>query len=87
MVFFSDQGLKVTFVTPLDTISSEKMVAMGRADIALTYQPSFIYHAASGLPLIRFATLVASPLNCIVALKNGQIKKLQDLKGKKNWLQ
>ncbi len=36
-----------------------------------------------GLPLVRIATLVDSPLNSLVVLKDGGITKLEDLKGKK----
>jgi putative hydroxymethylpyrimidine transport system substrate-binding protein len=35
------------------------------------------------LPLIRVGTLVATPLNCLLVLKNGPIKSPQSLSGKK----
>ena len=36
-----------------------------------------------GLPLVRFGTLIATPLNCLIVLKDGPVKTLADLKGKK----
>ena len=36
-----------------------------------------------GLPLVRIGTLVATPLNCLLVLKNGPIKTIEDLKNKK----
>jgi putative hydroxymethylpyrimidine transport system substrate-binding protein len=36
-----------------------------------------------GLPLVRVGTLVATPLNCLLVLKDGPIKQLSDLKNKK----
>ena len=36
-----------------------------------------------GLPLVRFGTLIETPLNCLIVLKDGPIKTLADLKGKK----
>ena len=38
---------------------------------------------AEGLPLVRVGTLVATPPNCLLALEDGPIKTLADLKGKK----
>ncbi len=35
-----------------------------------------------GLPLVRIATLVATPLNSLVVLEEGDIKSIADLKGK-----
>ena len=36
-----------------------------------------------GLPLVRFGTLIETPLNCLIVLKDGPVKSLADLKGKK----
>jgi putative hydroxymethylpyrimidine transport system substrate-binding protein len=36
-----------------------------------------------GLPVTRVGTLVATPLNCLLVLEDGPIKKLSDLKNKK----
>ena len=36
-----------------------------------------------GLPLVRFGTLIETPLNCLIVLKDGPVKTLADLKGKK----
>ena len=36
-----------------------------------------------GLPLIRVGTLVATPLNCLLVLKDGPIQQISDLKGGK----
>ena len=81
--FFAKYGLKVKFIIPADVLEGEKMVAANRADIAVTYQPALVYHVAQGLPLARFATLIAGPLNCLVALGDGPIHSLKDLKGKR----
>ena len=35
-----------------------------------------------GLPLVRIATLIATPLNSLVVLDEGKIKSIKDLKGK-----
>ena len=60
-----------------------KLVAAGKADIAISYQPQLHLQVAAGLPLVRFGTLVATPLNTLTVLADGPIQSLADLKGRK----
>jgi putative hydroxymethylpyrimidine transport system substrate-binding protein len=60
-----------------------KLVAAGKADMALTYQPQLHVMVGEELPLTRIGTLIATPLNSLVVLDKGPIKTLADLKGKK----
>ncbi|NRA73439.1 MAG: ABC transporter substrate-binding protein [Rickettsiales bacterium] len=80
--FFKRQGLRVELISPADVSSGEKMVAVNKADIAITYQPKLTQLVAQGLPIIRFATLIDKPLNCFVTLDNGSIQSIKDLKDK-----
>jgi putative hydroxymethylpyrimidine transport system substrate-binding protein len=81
--YFAEAGLAVTLKEPADPNDPPKLVAAGKEDIAISYQPQLHLHAASGLPLVRIATIVATPLNCLVVLQDGPIKGIADLKGKK----
>ena len=81
--YFADQGLDVSFVQPSDPNDPPKLVAAGRADLAVSYQPQLHLQVAQGLPLRRIATLVATPLNSLVVLADGPIQSIADLKGKK----
>ena len=58
-------------------------MAAGKADIAITYQPQLHIQVNQGLPLKRFGTLIATPLNCLVALQDGPVKTIADLKGRR----
>ncbi|MDQ0316703.1 ABC transporter substrate-binding protein [Amorphus orientalis] len=80
--YFADEGLAVELVTPSDPSAPPRLVAAGEGDIAVTYQPSLYQQAEEGLPLARIGTLVATPLNTLVALADGPIERLEDLKGK-----
>ncbi|MCB1487130.1 MAG: ABC transporter substrate-binding protein, partial [Bauldia sp.] len=60
-----------------------RLVAAGQADIAITYQPDLMMLINEDLPLVRFATLIETPLNALIVLKDGPVKTLADLKGKK----
>jgi putative hydroxymethylpyrimidine transport system substrate-binding protein len=81
--YFRDAGLEVELVAPADPNDPPKLVAAGKADIAISYQPQLQIQAAEGLPLTRIGTLVSTPLNSVVVLADGPIKSIKDLKGKK----
>ncbi|MEH6402015.1 MAG: ABC transporter substrate-binding protein [Sneathiella sp.] len=81
--FFKKHGLNVELIAPADPNDPPKLVAAGKAALAISYQPQLQVQVAEGLPLKRIGTLVATPLNSLVVLKNGPIKEIKDLKGKK----
>jgi putative hydroxymethylpyrimidine transport system substrate-binding protein len=81
--YFRDAGLDVKLIAPADPNDPPKLVAAGKADIAVSYQPQLHIQVAAGLPLVRIGTLVATPLNSLVVLRDGPIKTIADLKGKK----
>ncbi|MGF7176150.1 ABC transporter substrate-binding protein [Azospirillum doebereinerae] len=81
--FFKDAGLDVTLTAPADPNDPPKLVAAGGADLAVSYQPQLIIQVAEGLPLVRVGTLVSTPLNSVVVLRDGPVKKIEDLKGRK----
>ncbi len=81
--YFAEQNLEVEIIAPADPSDPPKMVAAGQADLAISYQPQLHLQIHEGLPLQRVGTLVATPLNCLLALEDGPIKTPADLKGKK----
>ncbi|TDI57991.1 MAG: ABC transporter ATP-binding protein [Alphaproteobacteria bacterium] len=80
--YFADVGLDVTLVPPADPSAPPRLVAAGQGDVAISYQPNLYLQAAENLPLVRFGTLIATPLNSLVVLADGDIKTIADLKGK-----
>ncbi len=81
--YFADQGLEVEVIAPADPSDPPKLVAAGKADIAISYQPQLHLQIHEGLPLVRVGTLVSTPLNCLLVKADGAIKSVADLKGKK----
>ncbi|MEM8664059.1 MAG: ABC transporter substrate-binding protein [Pseudomonadota bacterium] len=77
---FESRNLEVTFVAPADPSAPPRLVAAGEGDIAITYQPSLYQQAQEGLPVARIGTLVETPLNSLVALADGPVKEIADLK-------
>ena len=80
--FFSERGLKVKFITPSNPNDTAKLVAAGKIDLAVSYQHQHHLQVDKGLPLVRVATLIATPLNALVVLADGPIRSPADLKGK-----
>lgn len=80
--FFADEGLDVEMIEPADPNAPPKLVAAGEAELAISYQPALHLQIDAGLPLVRIATLVATPLNMLVALEDGPIAEIADLKGR-----
>ncbi|KNG93282.1 ABC transporter substrate-binding protein [Pseudaestuariivita atlantica] len=81
--YFADVNLDVEVIAPADPSDPPKLVAAGRADLAISYQPQLHLQIHEGLPLKRVGTLVATPLNCLLALADGPVQSPGDLKGKK----
>ncbi len=80
---FEKRGLDVELIPPADPNDPPKLVAAGRADLAISYQPQLHLQVAAGLPLMRVGTLVATPLSSLVVLADSPIKSIADLKGRK----
>lgn len=83
MGFFKARDLDVELIAPADPNDPPKLVAAGKADVAVSYQPQLHIQVAEKLPLKRIGTLISTPLNSLVVLRDGPIRSIADLKGKK----
>jgi len=81
--YFAARGLELELIAPADPNDPPKLVAAGKADLAVSYQPQLHLQVAEGLPLRRIGTLIATPLNSLVVLRDGPIRTLADLEGRK----
>ncbi|MCB2218539.1 ABC transporter substrate-binding protein [Desulfofustis glycolicus] len=80
--FFSKRGLDVQLIAPSNPNDPPKLVAAGKADLAVSYQHQHQMQVDQGLPLVRVATLIATPLNSLVVLADSGIDDIADLRGK-----
>lgn len=78
---FAQAGLQVAIHAPSDPSSPLKLLAAGRADLAVSYEQELFFAAAKKLPVIAVAAVVPQPLNSIMAIER-QIHSVGDLKGK-----
>ena len=81
--YFAAEGLDVELIAPSDPNDPPKLVAAGKADLAVSYQPQLVLLVDAGMPLRRIGTLVDTPLNCLATLADGPVKSIADLKGRK----
>lgn len=85
---FAKQSLDVELIVPADPSAPPKLVAAGKGDFAVSYQPQLqmlvaTERASEALPLTRVGVLVAQPLNALVSLDDGPVRSIADLKGRK----
>jgi putative hydroxymethylpyrimidine transport system substrate-binding protein len=80
---FAKAGLDVALVAPTDPDLPPRLLAAGKADVALSYQTELYLLVDQGLPIRRTGTLIDKPLNTLTALAKSGIKKLADFKGRK----
>lgn len=81
--YFAEQDLEVEIIAPADAADPPKLVAAGKFDLAISYQPQLHLQVHAGLPLVRVGTLIATPLNCLLVLDEGPVRSIADLKGRK----
>jgi putative hydroxymethylpyrimidine transport system substrate-binding protein len=79
---FRAVGLDVRPQTPPDPAAPLKLLAAGRADMAISYEPELLLARDQGLKLVSVAALVQRPLTSIIALRSAHVGKVADLAGK-----
>jgi putative hydroxymethylpyrimidine transport system substrate-binding protein len=79
---FDDRGLDVRVRAPSDPAAPLKLVAAGKADLAISYEPDVLLARDKGLEVVAVAALVRVPLTSIISLPEAGIEKPSDLRGK-----
>lgn len=80
---FTKAGLDVDVKTPDDPASVLKLVAAGKVDVGISYEPEVLLARAQGQNVVAIASLVQRPLTSLVSLPKAGIEKPADLAGKK----
>jgi putative hydroxymethylpyrimidine transport system substrate-binding protein len=80
--YFRQAGLDVTPQTPPETADPLKLLAAGKVDMAISYEPELLLARDQGLQLVSIGALVQRPLTSIIALASQHIKSVADLAGK-----
>jgi putative hydroxymethylpyrimidine transport system substrate-binding protein len=80
--YFEEAGLDVSVATPSDPAAPIKLVAAGRSDLAISYEPEVALAREQGLDVVAIAALVNRPLTSLIWLQKSGIRGVGDLKGK-----
>jgi putative hydroxymethylpyrimidine transport system substrate-binding protein len=80
---FTKAGLDVHVQVPSDPAAPLKLLAAGKVDAAISYEPEVLLARNQGLPLVSVAAIVQEPLTSIVSVGSKHITRPQQLRGKK----
>jgi len=80
--YFEEAGLDVTIHTPADPAAPIKLLAAGKTDLAISYEPEVLLARDQGLDVVAVAALVNTPLTSMIWLKKSGIQGVADLRGK-----
>jgi putative hydroxymethylpyrimidine transport system substrate-binding protein len=80
---FRKVGLQVIPRTPPDPAAPLKLLAAGRADLAISYEPELLLARDRGLRLVSVGAIVQRPLTSIIALGREGIRTPADLRDRR----
>jgi len=80
---FSEVGLDVHVQVPSDPASPLQLLAAGKVDFAISYEPEVMLARDRGEPLVAVAALVQKPLTSIVSVGSKHITSAAQLQGKR----
>ena len=79
---FRAVGLDVRPVIPAETAEPLKLLAAGKVDMAISYEPELLLARDEGLKLVSIGALVQRPLTSIIALPEQHVSSVAQLAGK-----
>jgi putative hydroxymethylpyrimidine transport system substrate-binding protein len=79
---FARAGLNVDIKVPGDPAEPLKLVAAGKADLAISYEPELFLARDKKVDVVGIGALAQQPLTSIIALGSAKIRRPADLDGK-----
>jgi putative hydroxymethylpyrimidine transport system substrate-binding protein len=82
---FAKAGIDLSVHVPSDPASPLQLLAAGRIDAAISYEPEVLLARNRGLPLVSIAAIVQTPLTSLMSIpsKHNHIRSPADLRGKR----
>jgi putative hydroxymethylpyrimidine transport system substrate-binding protein len=81
---FARAGLDVDIKTPSDPSAPLKLLAAGKVDLAISYEPELLLARDKGADdLVAVGALVQKPLTSMIALPDSKVRTAKDLAGKR----
>lgn len=79
---FARAGLNVSVHVPTDPASPLSLLASGRVDVAISYEPQIMLARSQGAPIVSIGAITQRPLTSIISIGSRHITSPADLKGK-----
>ncbi len=79
---FTKAGLDVHVQIPTNPATPLQLLAAGKVDVAISYEPELLLARAQGQPLAAIGAIVQRPLTSIVSLGSRRITSAAQLRGK-----
>lgn len=80
---FKAAKLGVKLRTPSDPSAPLKLLAAGKADLAISYEPELLLARAQGVKVVSIGALVQKPLTSIISAGEKAVRRPAQLEGKK----
>ncbi|MGA8363551.1 MAG: ABC transporter substrate-binding protein [Solirubrobacteraceae bacterium] len=80
---FRAVGLDVRPQVPAEPADPLKLLAAGKVDMAISYEPELLLARDQGLKLVSIGALVQRPLTSIISLPGQHVRTVADLAGKR----
>jgi len=80
---FTKAGLNVHVRIPSNPADPLRLLAAGKVDAAISYEPELLLARNQGLPLVSVAAIVQEPLTSIVSVGSKHITRPAQLRGKR----
>lgn len=80
---FARAGIDLHVQVPTDPATPLQLVAAGKVDAAISYEPEVLLARDRGLPLVSVAAIVQRPLTSIISLGTKRITSPAQLRGKR----
>jgi putative hydroxymethylpyrimidine transport system substrate-binding protein len=80
--YFAQAGLDVHVQVPANVADPLELVAAGKVDAAISYEPEVLLARNRNLPLVSIAALVQQPLTSIISIGKHPVRTARQLRGK-----
>jgi putative hydroxymethylpyrimidine transport system substrate-binding protein len=79
---FTKAGIDLHVQVPTDPATPLQLLAAGKVDAAISYEPEVMLARNRGLPLVSIAAVVQKPLTSLISLSSKHIAGVRSLRGK-----
>lgn len=80
--YFAQAGLDVHIQVPTNVADPLQLVAAGKADVAISYEPEVLLARNQNLPVVSIGAIVQQPLTSIISIGKHAVQRASQLRGK-----